>query len=510
MIEPGAGQTGFGILFQAKGSVFPFAFCVAGPCAIAAMSFKVLLQKDVLGDWVSDVLVAGSDSSAYNGFNFLVGFLVVFRTSQAYNRFVVALGATHDMCHEWWEAASCVTAFCRASDQEELCVTHFLHTMVRLFSMLNAGGLQELIDNNMQEKVEGFETVDAGALDHESIESFDASKFKVEMVFQWIQQLLVLNLDTGVLNIPAPIMSRALNKLGNGLTMFHKGMQISKVPYPFPYAQTTVFLLCMHWVVTPLVMVSWCERVSGVGVFTFAQVFILWSLNRIATVIENPFGDDQNDIDMYAIQRDFNERLILLLDPQTLRVPKLAPGTLAGRRKLRELLSSENDTAHQLAGRKLRSGTKQVLWMRSLWNQRVSPTGSSSECGMASICISRPRAKPNEVGSSVVPVRGLQGQESEAVSHASLGSQMSMPWRIVHGDGAMEMARNSSPFGLISSVESTAVPIQSSAPTHGLRPTALALPKEDAMERPSRRLLGSPGGGLAGLAAVVVQAQSTG
>merc|ERR1712137_1069166 len=114
-----------------------------------------------------------------------------------------------------------------------------------------------------------------------------------------------------------------------GMVKFHDAMKVAKVPFPFPYAQTTVTLLMIHWVLTPLVMVQWTKYGSTAAVFTFVQVLILWSLNAIATGIEHPFGGEDNDIDPYIMQKKMNEGLLLLVNPKAVLLPKLAHGTKA-------------------------------------------------------------------------------------------------------------------------------------------------------------------------------------
>ena len=75
-------------LLKLSGSVFPSSFCVAFPCAILAGACRYFVDTTTMlqtlwGDRESIL----SDAQAFSGFTFLVGFLVVFRTSQAYSSF---------------------------------------------------------------------------------------------------------------------------------------------------------------------------------------------------------------------------------------------------------------------------------------------------------------------------------------------------------------------------------------------------------------------------------------
>ena len=47
-------------------------------------------------------------------------------------------------------------------------------------------------------------------------------------------------------------------------------------------------------------MSQWTRNAWAAGAFTFVQVFILWSLNAIATTLEFPFAGQANDLDPLA------------------------------------------------------------------------------------------------------------------------------------------------------------------------------------------------------------------
>ena len=82
-----------------------------------------------------------SNNSIWGGFSFLVGFLVVFRTSQAYSRFWDGGTLTHQMMGDWFDAVSSLVAFCTGSKAGEDKVTNFKHILLRLFSLLHAFGI---------------------------------------------------------------------------------------------------------------------------------------------------------------------------------------------------------------------------------------------------------------------------------------------------------------------------------------------------------------------------------
>jgi len=146
---------------------------------------------------------------------------------------------------------------------------------------------------------------------------------KTELLFQWVQNLVMENVSNGVLSVPAPILQTALAEVAGGMTLFHKALKISLVPFPFPYAQMCHCLLCLHWLMVPMVVVPWVSQPAWAGIYSFVQVFILWGLNSIAVELEQPYGVDANDLNGRLMQRQFNERVVLLLRPHAMRTPRL-------------------------------------------------------------------------------------------------------------------------------------------------------------------------------------------
>mmetsp|Transcript_62997 Transcript_62997/g.142384 ORF Transcript_62997/g.142384 Transcript_62997/m.142384 type:complete len:363 (+) Transcript_62997:101-1189(+) len=313
-------------LFKMKGSVFRFAFIVAFPCSVLSLLAKFLVKEGYMRwlDWDEDHMIL-LNNAPWNGFTFLVGFLIVFRTSQSYSRFWDACTCTAEMRAQWYDGASALVAFCRHSQADEECVRRFKHLIVRLFSMLHAAALAEVEDKTSKD-TQGLRLnlIDPDGIDAKTLCSLQPLECKVGMIFQWIQVVIVDNIKTGVLNIPPPILSRVFQQVGNGMVALHDAIKISTVPFPFPYAQTCDLLLVMHWMTTPVIIQSWTSSLGWAGIFSFIMVFTYWSLNSIAVELENPFGADANDLDFSEMQTDLNRHLLILLTPSAGQPPALS------------------------------------------------------------------------------------------------------------------------------------------------------------------------------------------
>lgn len=316
------------VLCQSYGSVFPWALKFATPCAGLAFVIKYSLDQNF---WNTETLFENFslESNVYGGFSTLLGFLVVFRTGQAHNRFWDGGTLTHQMTGDWFDSVCSLFSFTHMSTADEKDVTEFKHTIVRLFSMLHALAVGELTEEGEHGSSEAgswagtLEILDARGIDRDSLQYLKISGCKSELVFYWIQSVVVKSIKEGVLTIPPPILTRAFQEMASGMLKFHEALKIADIPFPFPYAQVSLVLLSMHWVITPLVVCKWTGNCWTAFTFAFIQVFLLWSLHAIAVELENPYGQDANDLNTIDMQSSMNKRLLLLLDPRSSTIPYL-------------------------------------------------------------------------------------------------------------------------------------------------------------------------------------------
>merc|ERR1711874_522268 len=62
----------------------------------------------------------------------------------------------------------------------------------------------------------------------------------------------------------------------------------------------------------------------GCALFTFVPVFGMFSLNFVASELENPFGDDDNDLPLAHFQQEMNTSLLMLLHYNTDHIAELS------------------------------------------------------------------------------------------------------------------------------------------------------------------------------------------
>lgn len=312
------GKYQFAFIWSLKGSVFPRACAYAVPAGILASSFKLLENYEVIG---SEWFFILENNAAYSGFSFVVGFLLIFRTSQAYSRFWDGATKVNEMRSKWCDAFSSLVAFSRVSKSPKADILRFQHTLLRLFSLMHSLALQRL--HGLHD--ETFDLIDVEGLEEHTVKILEETPVtdRVDIVAMWIQQLMVDNLDTGILNVPAPIQSRVFQEMSNGMLAFNNTLKIATTPFPFPYAQMTTVLLLFHLMLTPLLMIEWTSGAGWAFAWSFTVVLGSWCINFIAVELEQPFGGDINDLPTHEMQQEMNEGLLVLVDPRISRLPNM-------------------------------------------------------------------------------------------------------------------------------------------------------------------------------------------
>jgi len=309
------------VVCKLRGTVIPKALLFALPNAIFATVLKLVDRADKLPEEVAGLQIL-KNSAAYSGFTFAMGFLFVFRTSQAYARFWEGCTSGHKMYAEWFDFAAAAVAFTKYSKAGEQAVSEFHHRLVRLLSLLHAAAVASLrgLDGSR------FEFIDIEGLDSSDVKHVMESQFPVTLISQWVLELVMEGLHDGILAAPPPLVSRCFQEFANGLVEFHEAQKIQTTRFPFPYQQMTGLMLLSHWCITPFVMVMWIRWPSWVFILTLLQTLVFWALYFTALEIENPFqhGEITSNYAAQHVQKEFNAQLLMIIDPKTRLTPVLS------------------------------------------------------------------------------------------------------------------------------------------------------------------------------------------
>ncbi|CAE7943440.1 unnamed protein product [Symbiodinium necroappetens] len=337
------------------GSVFPKATLIALPFVIAVIVLKALVQAEQIS---LDDLDLITDGSVYGAFSLVLSFTLVFRCQQAYQRYIESAKAMHTMSAEWIDACGSLLSFSKASHRSDREKAQFEGVMVRLFCLMHACAMEDLCN-----KGDHFKLLDIEVFlpeDLKLLEQPDGANtlenpisMQIQYVFIWIKYLIVQGIQSGLLDVPPPILTRAYQEIGAGMAQFHNAQMISMWPFPFPYAQLSLFLSVLHLFLSPIIMLKYTSSVWASALLTYISIVCVMSLNIIGVELENPFGEDTNDLPAAETHEQFRHHILLLADPGAWQVPRTKDSFSTGFEQLRNasgrrvsLKQHLNSTAH--------------------------------------------------------------------------------------------------------------------------------------------------------------------
>mmetsp|Transcript_18611 Transcript_18611/g.53322 ORF Transcript_18611/g.53322 Transcript_18611/m.53322 type:complete len:585 (+) Transcript_18611:138-1892(+) len=335
MIRYQVGYWGIGFLFQLAGSVFPKACAWAIPCTCMAVGLFAIKEETGYQDEES---TAGTLLSVANAFITILGFMLVFRSNQAWTRYWEGADLVLQARGSWMSAASSLIAFCNRDDERFEEVRKFQNHLVRLMSLLFATALETLSD-------EEFDTLDLDGLDPDVLERRTAStEVNIELLIYWIQRTVVLASDSAIINIAPPILSRVFNELADGVVKISSSRKIRMLQFPFHYAQMLGAMLLVYSICVPAASAYLMRSWYGAASATFINVFTLWCLNYLAQEIEQPFGKEINDLPLEFFSKGMNNLQLMLLREGAMSPPQFDPSAaLALRQTLSQVCEYEDD-----------------------------------------------------------------------------------------------------------------------------------------------------------------------
>jgi len=315
MIYYDPGTWGLSGMARWRGSAFPKALTWATPCTIVSVVLHIILHQH---DKIMDELGIGDvAASVFGGFNFILGFLMVFRCQQAYSRWWEGGTLLQQVRGEWFNAFSSLVAFSNAAPEKTHDVEAFQQQLVRLFSLLYGCALTQVSSMNGNY----FELINLDGFDAQSLSFLGTCHDKCEVTLQWIQRIIVEAEQKAIVKIAPPILSRVYNELGNGIVNLNNARKIREFPMPFPLAQMIMVMLIVHAIFTPLICAATLHSPVWAALLTFVVIFSFWSVLYIALELEMPFGYDPNDLPLQKMAEDLNKSLRTLIHPLASSVP---------------------------------------------------------------------------------------------------------------------------------------------------------------------------------------------
>jgi len=302
-------------IFKWRGSVAPRSCYFGLPAAILGVLLCYVDDVTYPGFREEHGLLSADKSQLWTASTTIIMGLLTFRINRAMARFWEGTGLLHQMRGEWFDSVSCCVTFSRgALPEKREAVMKFRHTLVRLMSLCHGSALKEIGVSTSDD----CETIDPHGLDDQTLKHLQdcANKWyfnRVEVILHLIQTIITQHLHDGVLKIPPPILSRVYQTLSRGFVNLLNAKKIADTRFPFPFAQVISTYLFVSIIITPLVMSSLFTQPVMVFFFTFFPIWGMSALNFIGVELENPFGDDPNDLPLEHFQAEMNNCLMMLL-----------------------------------------------------------------------------------------------------------------------------------------------------------------------------------------------------
>lgn len=113
-----------------------------------------------------------------------------------------------------------------------------------------------------------------------------------------------------MIHMPSPVQARIKQNISDGLQSYNRAYRIAAVPYPFPLAQISSALMVVFLFLMPIVVEKFTQAYLLTPVLTFLIALGYWGLNAVAQELENPFGDDANDLPLREFCDTYIDRVM--------------------------------------------------------------------------------------------------------------------------------------------------------------------------------------------------------
>lgn len=301
------------IIFAYRGSILPKVF----PQVFLAVLMAVLAREwNPIEDISSDV------KAGFTTIGFLLSFLMVFKTQSAYSQWWEAMGhveGIHFLSRSLAMATCTILpwssetqAYSPDSLQRKKPVRLFARKVVRLI-LVHYFVLVEYFKRTGANATTKPEVMDAirdkirkltGPREFSMLYCPDSPDTKASesnvkhaspmLVLYWIQ--IAICRCGEIHNLAAPKYGIFESKVTQLLRHFWEMNKIDKIQFPLPYAQITKMLCLIFVYMLPFVLQRDTGSLTELICATVALGF--YGLDEVAEILEAPFGDDANDIEL--------------------------------------------------------------------------------------------------------------------------------------------------------------------------------------------------------------------
>jgi len=178
-------------------------------------------------------------------------------------------------------------------------------------------------------------------------------------------------------NVPAPTKTRFHQQASEAMLAFSQCMKIVDTTIPFPMLQISIAILCVFSISWPFLISMLVKKTFWGVMIGFVPISAFSGVNSVALELQDPFGDDANDLPLPQIHAAMSRDIRILLEPWNVDFTETdAPGVL-GPQADNEMFMSAGHSAAALDGSRFDFRPEQVARDEHRAVPAGSPNGSS-------------------------------------------------------------------------------------------------------------------------------------
>jgi len=308
---------GLTLVCQWKGSVVPRAL----PQATTALIICIFTHYYGVKKRGTDDMV--SDPYSHQILGMILAFLLVFRSGTAYNRYWEGVTTMHWLTSKLHDLTYQTKWFVKHNNTS----VEFQLEMARYLRLFYATVMQELnrLEGDIPAPLEEFGGERYFHKDNRSTLTekgrrecrvLEEANRRPPVVMSWISELCVQRfLQGGIVALP-PVFSRMFQQMSEAMVGYADALKIVTTPIPFPYSQMNGFVLYLFGLSWPIMCAVMVPMLGWAAAISFLVVLAFFSIDAIATELQDPFGNDNNDLPLMEIMNkfEFEVESILVLD----------------------------------------------------------------------------------------------------------------------------------------------------------------------------------------------------
>ena len=123
---------------------------------------------------------------------------------------------------------------------------------------------------------------------------------------QRIQRSIITRLHAGGMKAPPPIISRIFQEISNGLLAYNNATKMKEIPVPMVYVQLQAFFLNIFGLfLCPIAVAAYTETMWYSLLMTGVTTVGFYAIFMVANEMEDPFGNQANDMPMLQYHEEF-------------------------------------------------------------------------------------------------------------------------------------------------------------------------------------------------------------